>query len=342
MTMTQEWTDAISVVLPAFNEEGAIGGQVDAIRAILTQHGIRHEIIVVDDGSRDRTAEEALRTGARLLKHFENRGYGASLKTGIIAAKHEMIVITDADGTYPTEEIPSLLGEIEKADMVVGARIGSEVHIPLIRRPAKWILGLLAQRVAGRRIPDLNSGLRVFRRDCIRQYFPILSDQFSFTTTCTLALLADGYRIVYHPINYYRRVGQSKITPGHFMDFMSLVLRLAMLFQPLKVFVPMSLGCGLLGVGKVAYDIMAFHHRHQDSTWSIWYDAVISSSALLLLLVALQLLLIGMVADGVIRRIAQHSRPLAPSHALLVSEPRMGDLAPRETEALERNPAVAK
>src|SRR5207344_1534624 len=119
----------------------------------------------------------------------------------------------------------------------------------------KLFLGWLASRIAGQYIPDLNSGLRAFRRQCVTQYFSILSNRFSFTTTGTLALLADDYLVVYHPINYYQRVGKSKITPRHFMDFIVLVLRMAMLFQPLKVFTPLAFSCGFLGVSKVFYDV---------------------------------------------------------------------------------------
>jgi len=188
--------------------------QVEAVRSALGSNGIEHEIIVVDDGSCDRTAEEALRAHARVLRHSENRGYGSALKAGILAAKHDTIVISDADGTYPSDQIPHLIAELHTADMVVGARTGADVPHSWPRKPAKWVLGWLATRIAGHPIPDLNSGLRAFRRDCVKQYFPILSNRFSFTTTLTLALLADDYRVVYHPIDYYRRVGNSKIVPG--------------------------------------------------------------------------------------------------------------------------------
>jgi hypothetical protein len=194
------------------------------------------------------------------------------------------------------------------------------VHIPWLRKPAKWVLGWLATRIAGRPIPDLNSGLRAFRRDCVKQYFPILSNRFSFTTTLTLALLADEYRVVYHPIDYYRRVGNSKIVPRHFMDFMILVLRMAMLFQPLKIFVPLAFSFGLLGGAKVVFDIVALFERTATFDSSLLFQPVISTSAILMLLVGLQLLLIGMVADGVIRRIAQHNRPQVPSRAIWVPE----------------------
>jgi len=312
----------VSIILPAYNEQPAVGQQVEAIRRVLCSYGMTYEIIVVDDGSEDLTAEEAIQAGARVIRHPENRGYGAAIKTGIIGAEYETIVVIDADGTYPPDQIPTLVAKLETADMVVGARTGTQVHIPPIRRPAKWMLGWLAACIAGHLIPDLNSGLRVFRRECVKQYFPILSNRFSFTTTSTLALLADDYRVVYHPINYYPRVGKSKITPWHFMDFTILVLRMAMLFQPLKIFVPLAFICCFLGVLKVAYDVMAFFLRTSTLGWPLLYQAVLSPSALLLLLVGLQLLLIGMASDGILRRIVQHNKPLIPSHAMWVQESR--------------------
>lgn len=314
----------VSVIIPAYNEQAAVAAEVASVREALRQHcrlgGIAHEIIVVDDGSQDSTAAEASRAGARVLRHLKNRGYGASIKTGIAAAKYETIVITDADGTYPSDQIPALLESLETADMAVGARTGANVNIPLVRRPGKWMLGWLAQRIAGQNIPDLNSGLRAFRRELALQYFPVLSNKFSFTTTITLALLADDYAVVYHPIDYYARVGQSKIVPRHFMDFIILVLRMAMLFQPLKVFIPAALSFGGLGALKLVYDVVASFLRHPENEWSIFYTPVVSTSAILLLLTGLQFLLIGMVADGVVRRLAWHSRPMAASRAVVVAE----------------------
>jgi hypothetical protein len=150
----------------------------------------------------------------------------------------------------------------------------------------------------------------------VKQYFPILSNRFSFTTTVTLALLADDYRVVYHPIDYYRRIGHSKIGPRHFIDFTILVLRMAMLFQPLKIFVPLALSCGALGMLKVVYDITSVFQRASASSWSLLVQPMISTSAILLLLVSLQLLLVGMMADGVLRRISQYNRPAVPSRGI--------------------------
>jgi glycosyltransferase involved in cell wall biosynthesis len=326
---------AVSVVIPAFDEENGIAGQIESVRTALEAHDIEHEILVIDDGSRDRTAERALAQGARVLRHASNRGYGASLKAGILTARHETIVITDADGTYPSDRIPDLLAALETCDMAVGARTGKTVRIPLVRRPAKWILGWLANRIAGRRIPDLNSGLRAFRRDTVKQYFTILSNQFSFTTTQTLSLIADDYEVTYVPIDYYARIGSSKITPRHFMDFMVLVLRVAMLFQPLRVFLPLSLGFGALGILKIAADVFAFFVLRGGTAVEALQRPVLSTSALLLLMVALQLAVLGLVADGVLRRIAQQGRALVPSRA-----PRLAEVTP--SEDVTRSPALTR
>jgi glycosyltransferase involved in cell wall biosynthesis len=304
----------VSVVIPVYNETGGVAAQIKTVAGVLAAHNFTYEIIAVDDGSADDSAQEALLAGARVLQHPQNRGYGAALKTGILAARYDSIVIIDADGTYPADQIPALLAQLEQADMVVGARTGQHVHIPLVRRPAKWVLRWLAARIAERHIPDLNSGLRAFRRECVKQYFPILSNRFSFTTTSTLALLADDYHVVYHPINYYPRVGQSKITPRHFMDFMILIFRIAMLFQPLKIFVPFAFFFGLMGALKTVFDVVTVIPRHAGGfDWSVFYQPAISTSAILFLLVGFQLLMIGMVADGVVRRVAQHARPAVPS-----------------------------
>lgn len=310
----------ISVVVPAFNEEASVGAEVEAIRQAMSRNGTPFEIIVVDDASTDRTSIVAMGNGARVFRHMENRGYGAAIKTGIRGALYDTIVITDADGTYPADQIPHLIEKLEAADMVVGARIGEEVHIPLIRRPAKWLLRRLAQHIAGQPIPDLNSGLRAFRRQAIEPYFPMLSNRFSFTTTSTLALLGDDFRVVYHTINYYKRIGTSKIRPHHFMDFVILVLRMAMLFQPLKVFVPLAAVSIGIGVMKSIIDVLLVMERVATFGWATFYQPVLSTSALLLFLAGLQFLAIGMVADGVLRRLSYQSKGPGQPQATKVCE----------------------
>lgn len=283
----------VSVVIPAFNEEAGVRLVVVELQELLQRQGIGAEIIVVDDGSADATARAAHQAGARVIRHRSNRGYGAALKTGIAAARHDTIAITDADGTYPAEHIPELLAALENADMVVGSRSGKNVRIPLIRRPAKWVLNRLANYLASARIPDLNSGLRVFRRDVVMQYFPLLPDQFSWTTTITLAMHCDKYAVSYLPINYRARKGQSKIMPWDAGSFLILILRTAMLFRPLRVFLPLVLVCFSYGVVKTIIDLIR--------------DPNISASALLALMSALLILLIGMLGDAIASRLGRLS-----------------------------------
>ncbi len=313
-------TRSVTVIFPAYNEASAIESGIRQVRETLAAAGIEYELIVVDDGSEDQTADRALAAGARVLKHIGNRGYGAALKTGILAATHDVIVISDADGTYPAESIPMLLAALEHSDMVVGARTGGQVGIPFIRRPAKWLLGVLANQIAGQKIPDLNSGLRCFRRETVLPYFSLLSNRFSFTTTVTLALLGDDYRVVYLPIAYHKRTGASKIRPWHFLEFVMLVLRMAMLFQPLRVFLPVAFTVGGLGLAKMTIDIVGFMSRHAGNLAAMFHEPVLSTSALLLLSAALQLGVLGLVADGVIRRIIQQNGPLPLSRAVRVLE----------------------
>ena len=285
--------DAVSVVIPAYNEEGTVGNVVTEVEKILRQQSVSPEIIVVDDGSIDNTAQRAAEAGARVLRHRSNRGYGAALKTGIASASKEYIVITDADGTYPAQYIPALLAELKRADMVVGARVGKNVNVPLLRRPAKWALKFLANYMTRAKIPDLNSGLRAFRRDMVMQYFPILPDQFSWTTTITLAMLCDKYAVSYLPIGYLPRKGQSKIVPWDAGSFFILILRTVMLFRPLRVFFPIVLLALVAGLVKMGIDL-----SHQPN---------ISASAQLALMSALLILLIGMLGDAIATRMGRFS-----------------------------------
>ena len=245
----------ISVIIPAYNEEKAIASQIKAVKDVLNEHKIAHELIVVDDGSSDDTAKQAKRDDICLLHHPENKGYGAALKTGINAAKNEIVVIIDADVTYPAEAIPSLLRKAHEYDMVVGARTGSNVHIPFIRKPAKWFLQKLASYLAGRKIPDLNSGLRVMKKPIVEMFYAILPSGFSFTTTITLAFLCNDYSVYYHSIEYKKRVGESKIRPVHAYYFLLLILRTIVYFNPLKVFLPLGGILFAAGLAKFIYDI---------------------------------------------------------------------------------------
>ncbi len=246
---------AVSVVIPAFNEGEHVAAQVRAVHETLSATDWPFEIIVVDDGSHDRTALEAEATGARVLRRLKNKGYGAALKLGISRAKHDWILITDADGTYPVEFIPKLLALAEQNEMVVGARVGRSVKIPLIRRPAKWFLTRLSSYLAGRNLPDINSGLRLMRKSLVQKYLGLIPDGFSFTTTITLAATVNGHAVEYVPIDYHARLGESKIRARHAYDFTLLILRTIVFFNPLKVFIPGGVILFLAAILKYVYDV---------------------------------------------------------------------------------------
>ena len=245
----------VSVVIPAHNEEEGIGSTVREIRAVMEALGRPYELLVVDDGSSDATAHLAREAGARVIPLPRNLGYGGALKAGIARAAHEIVIITDADGTYPGEFIPALLEFARDYDMVVGARVGENVHIPRARRLPKWFLGKLASYLAGQSIPDLNSGLRVVRKSLVERFEHLLPSGFSFTTTITLAALSTDTLVHFHPIDYRPRLGSSKVRPFHAFEFLMLILRTVVFFNPLKVFLPAGAVLFLVGFGKFVWDL---------------------------------------------------------------------------------------
>lgn len=249
--------NGVSIVIPAYNEENGIAAGIREIREVMqaSEYG-NYEILVVDDGSQDSTAERArAEEGARVIQLPENQGYGAALKAGIRRSQFEFIVITDADGTYPARHIPELLALSADYDMVVGARTGASVAAPLVRKPAKWVLRKLASYLAGRSIPDLNSGLRVMKKSLVRRFVHLLPQGFSFTTTITLASLCSGSLVRYVPIDYLERIGKSKIRPSHAFDFLLLIIRTIVYFNPLKVFLPLGALFFFGGLAKFIYDL---------------------------------------------------------------------------------------
>jgi glycosyltransferase involved in cell wall biosynthesis len=246
---------SISVVVPAHNEEESIVPMVSALHEMLSRSGFSYEIIVIDDGSTDRTKEKIDELRDRfprlvILTHRENLGYGAALKTGIVHSHFDRIMIIDADQTYAAEDIPRLFETAKSFDMVVGSRNGKHVQIPFIRRPAKFIMKCLAEFLTYRKIPDLNSGFRIFRKEIVEKFLPMFPDGFSFTTTVTLISLNRGYSVEYVPIRYAKREGKSKIRPVRdTLNFLQLISRTVLYVNPLRIFLPSSflfLGCSVL------------------------------------------------------------------------------------------------
>ena len=286
--------EGVTIIIPCYNEDRCIDDTVRSVLRTLQKTQRPFECIVVDDGSTDASTHN-LQTliGAanlKLLRNGENRGYGFSLKRAVAEARHEWIAILDADGTYPIQRLPDLLDAMGGADMVVGSRVGSSVHIPLVRRPAKWFLRKLAEYLAERPIPDLNSGMRVMKRSLVRRFLRLLPDGFSFTTTITLAHLTHGHEVRYVPIDYAPRIGKSSIRPVRdTLNFFSLIVRTMLYFRPLKIFVPAS--ATLFGLA-VAVAIFS----------KLRWGQVADVTAVTIASAAIQLLAIGMLADLIDKR----------------------------------------
>lgn len=282
---------SLSIVIPAYNEEGAVRQIIEDVRREMDPTGVPYEVIVVDDGSSDRTLEIARETGAIVDNNQVNTGYGASLKRGIRHAQYEYVAIIDADGTYPARYLPDMLLMCRHQDMVVGDRGAAMKNVPWIRKPAKWVLNTFASFLAERRLNDLNSGLRVFRKSELVPFIPLLPQKFSFTTTITLCMSCNGKRMIYTPIEYGKRVGKSKIRPVDFLNFIILVLRMTVLFNPLRVFIPLGLALMAVGVIKFVYDI---------------YMDNLSETTIFAFLSALIIWSLGLIADMISRL---HLRP---------------------------------
>lgn len=277
---------AVAVVIPAYNEENAIIPTIEKVRQVLNEAKIPFELVVVNDGSKDGTAAAAKTTGVHLVDFPHNGGYGRALKAGIAVTKAPLVAIIDADGTYPAEMLPQMIEMAAYNQMVVGDRGVAMKGVPMIRKPAKWVLNNLASYLAGHKITDLNSGLRVFQRPELERFIHLLPNAFSFTTTITLCMLASGFNVSYLPITYGKRVGVSKIKAVDFFRFMMLVFRLTVYFQPLRIFLPLGAFLFLIGVGKGIYDI--------------WLDNL-SETAVFGMLGAVVIWSFGLIADMMAR-----------------------------------------
>jgi glycosyltransferase involved in cell wall biosynthesis len=287
----------ISVVVPALNEEHAIGGVVQEIKRTLIASGIEQfEIIVVDDGSSDGTGQKASDSGARIVRNPHNVGYGRSLKRGINEARFDTIVITDADGTYPIQEIPSMVKEFDKGyDMVIGSRSNLKDHDGAGKRVMRRLLRRLVEIIAGRDVPDINSGLRVFRKQTVIPYFPMLCDTFSFTTSQTLSYMLDGRFVSFYPLHYSVREGKSKVRllrdSARTLQF---VLQTVLYSQPIRIFILASALLVVASVTSLALSLLTH----------LFFLYILGIGAAL---VALLVFCLGLLAD-LLKQILQQQR----------------------------------
>jgi glycosyltransferase involved in cell wall biosynthesis len=238
----------LTVLLPCYNERRAIQCVLEEIVGALADQHLQYEILVVDDASTDGSpeiAEEFARScwhcPVRVIRCPERHGAGAARKVGIRHARGELIVMLDADGTYPAESIPELLRYFPAYDQVNGARTSEQGTYPWLRRPAKWFIRKLACYLTGHRIPDLNTGLKAFKRELMLPWLWVVPNGFSCVTTMTLAFLTNNYAVKYVPTPYRPRIGDSKFHPiKDTAAYLSTVLRMVLYFRPLKVFLPLA------------------------------------------------------------------------------------------------------
>ncbi|MCE3233926.1 MAG: glycosyl transferase [Vampirovibrio sp.] len=276
-------TLTVSCIIPAYNEGEAIREVVSEIQAVYPDF----ELIVVDDGSRDNTAEVAEQAGAKVIRHTYNIGNGAAVKTGIRNATGDVIVMLDADGQHPPNEIARLLQHIGPYDMAVGART-SMSKVSKFRSFGNWGLIRIAEFLTGAEIPDLTSGFRAIKRDKVMEFIHLFPNQYSYPTTITMCMLKSGYFVKFVPMDSIRRreLGTSNIKPFRDgMKFINIMVRIIMLFDPQKVFLPLGSFCFLLGILIALVQILT--------------KLAVTGSAVMMVLSGLLIVLFGLVADQV-------------------------------------------
>ncbi len=280
----------LSVIIPACNEEGSVAAVVRGVQEATASLPLETEILLVDDGSSDATAQRAREAGALVLETGNRGGYGAALKRGLRAAHGDYLAVVDGDGTYPVHELPRLVRPLmEGAEHVVGARTGHDVAVPAARRVVKWFVRRLAQLLTGRSIPDLNSGFRCFTRAGILEYLPFLPDGFSFTTSITVATLLDRRQVAWVAVDYYPRTGSSKFRPvKDTLHLLTALLRSLVYFSPFRVFGGLAALCGVAALST--------------GIWDVFVEENLADKTVLLTLAALQLFALGLIADLVVRR----------------------------------------
>ncbi|MCK4532851.1 glycosyltransferase family 2 protein [bacterium] len=269
--------ELISIIIPVYNEEKAIGQVIDEVKEVMNNNQYKYEFIIVDDASTDKTVEIALSKKVKPIKHFMHKGSGAARKTGIKIAKGSIIVMLDGDGTYSPEDIPRMLELFPQCDQVIGKRTSEKGSFVLFRKPVKWLIKKLASYLTGVKIPDLNSGLRAFKKDLMVKYLWAFPDGFSCVSTMTVAFLCNGYMVKWIPTEYRSRIGRSKFHPiKDTYNYILTVIKIVMYFNPLKIFLPLSFLLMTLGIVKTLYDFFFVVGKMQMS------DIVIILSSLLI------------------------------------------------------------
>lgn len=278
----------VSIVLPTYNEEEALPEVIKDIREAMKDTSYSYELLVVDDCSKDKTTEIAKNLADRVIRRPINGGAGAARKTGIANAKGKIIVMLDADGTYNAFDIPKMLELFPEFDQVNGSRDIEQGTLKLLRVPAKWFIRQVACLLSNRNIPDLNTGLKAFKRDKMVKFLWVIPDGFSCVTTMTLAFLCNGLNVTWVPTIYKKRIGKSKFHPiKDTYLYLLTVIRITMYFNPLAIFFPLGLIILLVGIIKSLYDVFI-------------YVQIMQQADIVILIAGLLVMVVGLIADLII------------------------------------------
>ena len=271
----------ISVVIPAYNEADSIANIVAAMASVASWR----EIIVVDDGSVDDTAARAEGAGAKVVRHPYNKGNGAAVKSGIRRAGGDFVLIIDGDGQHRPADASRLAARLGEYDLVIGAR-SALTQANMARRVGNDALNRLSSYLTGRHIPDLTSGFRAARRECLLEFLHLLPNGFSTPTTTTLAFIKEGYNVAFEPINASARLGESKINFARDgAKFLMIILKIVTLFSPLRVFLPIAIVSFVIGAGY--------------AVWTIATQSHVTNSSVLLIVLAVMVFLVGLVSEQI-------------------------------------------
>ena len=281
--------EKLTIIIPCYNEEPGIQETLDTL--IPYSQKFNWKILVIDDGSIDNTSNILSKFSQRIqiITHPVNRGYGASLKTGLLSAKTNHIAFYDADGQHRPEDLQSMYDKISDYDMLIGKR-GKNSHQDIFRKPGKWVLSKVANYLTNRKIPDLNSGLRVIKREKIINLLHLFPDGFSFSTTSTIAFMYLSFKVDYLPIQVKKRKGNSTVKQlKHGSSTLLLILRLIVLFNPLKVFLPISFWFILIGLlYEISFGIII-----------LYPNVKLIAAAFFMILTGILIFFFGLIADQI-------------------------------------------
>lgn len=284
---------SVSIIVPVYNEKESVEKTLRDLVSVCASCTAEFEIIAINDNSSDGSGDvlAAFNTSEiTVINHPVNRGYGASLKSGIRVARFPWILIVDADGTYPINKIPELISLSDECDMVVGSRNGDKVHDTFLRSIGRGMVRKFASYISGHKIQDINSGLRIFKKEDALRFWHLFPEGFSFTSTITVAEHSHSLSVKYLPIDYHKRVGKSSIRPiKDFFGFMSLIAKLAIYFKPLKVFIPAGIFLIVLAMALVVGGYF-------------WFGQIFDATFAVIFITGIQVFIFGFIADMIVKR----------------------------------------